>query len=150
VHLLAILEALAAAARPVAAPKNKAMQGNKSRDTKPELKVRRLLRDLGHPGYRLQWKKAPGKPDIAFPGRRIAIFVNGCFWHRCPRCDLPLPKTNQEYWRQKFARNVERDRSKAAELRALGWQVHTIWECELKQERELRQKVQYFFIDLDE
>jgi DNA mismatch endonuclease Vsr len=79
-HLQAILEAIVAAARTVAAPKNKAMQGNKGRDTKPELKVRRLLRDLGHPGYRLQWKKAPGKPDIAFPGRRIAIFVNGCFW----------------------------------------------------------------------
>ena len=68
------------------------MQANKSKNTKPELLVRARLREAGYTGYRLHWKKAPGKPDICFPGRRVAIFVNGCFWHRCPHCALPLLK----------------------------------------------------------
>ncbi|MDR0308809.1 MAG: very short patch repair endonuclease [Coriobacteriales bacterium] len=122
----------------------KSMQGNKSRDTKPELKVRELLRKAGFSGYRLQWKKAPGHPDIAYPGRKIAIFVHGCFWHRCPTCSLPIPKTNTEYWTKKFERNVERDRQKIAELENLGWKVFVIWECELK---NIEQKqIEYFFI----
>ena len=112
--------------------KNKSMQSNKRRDTKPELKVRKLLRDAGYPGYRLQWKKVPGRPDIAYPGRKIAIFVNGCFWHRCPKCNLPLPKSNQEFWEAKFKRNVERDQRKIGELEALGWKTFVIWECELE------------------
>ena len=125
----------------------KSMQGNKSKDTKPELTVRKLLREAGLPGYRLQWKKAPGRPDIAFPGRKIAIFVNGCFWHRCPKCDLPIPKTNPEYWKEKFQRNVERDRIKVEELEKEGWKVLIIWECELKSE-EKKKDIQYAFINL--
>jgi DNA mismatch endonuclease (patch repair protein) len=122
------------------------MQGNKGKDTKPELMVRKMLRDAGFPGYRLQWKKAPGRPDIAYPGRKVAIFVNGCFWHRCPRCDLPLPKANRDYWEAKFKRNVERDRSKVKELEALGWKVFVIWECELK--KADHKEFEYVFIDL--
>ena len=125
----------------------KSMQGNKSKDTKPELIVRKLLRQAGYPGYRLQWKKAPGRPDIAYPGRRIAIFVNGCFWHRCPKCKLPIPKTNPEYWTEKFDRNVERDRRKAAELEEEGWKVLTIWECELKDAGK-RKDIEYALIRL--
>ena len=128
--------------------KNKSMQGNKGRDTKPELKVRKLLRETGHRGYRLQWKKAPGRPDIAYPGKRIAIFINGCFWHRCPKCDLPIPKSNQEYWIHKFTRNVQRDQERIAELERLGWQVHVIWECDLRDEEAVRQKINYYFVDL--
>jgi len=123
------------------------MQGNKSKDTKPELTVRKLLREAGLPGYRLQWKKAPGRPDIAFPGRKIAIFVNGCFWHRCPICDLSIPKTNYEYWNEKFQRNVERDKTKIEELEKDGWKVLIVWECELKNE-EKRKDIQYAFINL--
>ncbi len=108
------------------------MMANGPKDTKPEITVRRILRESGHPGYRLNWKKAPGRPDIAYPGRRIAIFVNGCFWHRCPRCDLPLPKNHTEFWREKFERNVERDARKTSELESAGWTVVTIWECEIK------------------
>lgn len=111
------------------------MQGNKRQDTKPELLVRQRLREAGLTGYRLQWKKAPGRPDIAFPGRKIAIFVNGCFWHRCPHCNPSVPKRNVEFWEAKFRRNVERDKRAISELEALGWTPITIWECELKRDK---------------
>ena len=113
------------------------MVANKSTNTKPELIVRRLLRDAGFPGYRLHWRidedggRYICRPDISFPGRKLAIFVHGCFWHRCPKCDLDLPKSNVDYWSQKFENNVERDRKKEASLQEMGWRVHTIWECEL-------------------
>jgi DNA mismatch endonuclease (patch repair protein) len=103
----------------------------KGKDTKPELIVRRMLREMGFPGYRLQWKKAPGHPDIAYPGRKIAIFVHGCFWHRCPVCNLPMPRSHVEFWETKFSRNVENDKRHVRELEDLGWRVITIWECEL-------------------
>ncbi|RGJ47829.1 very short patch repair endonuclease [Olsenella sp. AF16-14LB] len=111
------------------------MQANKSKNTKPELLVRARLREAGYTGYRLHWKKAPGKPDICFPGRRVAIFVNGCFWHRCPHCALPLPKTNVEFWKAKFERNRERDSRDNALLVQDGWTVIVVWECMLKKER---------------
>ncbi len=113
------------------------MVANKSTNTKPELTVRRHLRTAGFPGYRLHWRingEDGGyicRPDIAFPGRKLAIFVHGCFWHRCPKCDLVLPKSNVDYWSEKFEKNVERDRKKEISLRDFGWRVHTIWECEL-------------------
>ena len=100
------------------------------KDTKPELRLRRFLHGIGY-RYRLHPKGLPGKPDMVFPKYRAAIFVHGCFWHRCPKCDLGLPKSNVDYWRQKFEKNVERDRKKEASLQDLGWRVHTIWECEL-------------------
>lgn len=109
----------------------KSMQGNKARDTTPELRLRRLLREAGYPGYRLHWKKAPGRPDIAYPGRKIAIFVNGCFWHRCPHCNPPMPKSNAEFWAAKFAANRERDALKRAELERLCWHTLIVWECQL-------------------
>lgn len=111
------------------------MQGNKRADTKPEMLVRQELRRAGLTGYRLQWKKAPGRPDIAFPGRKVAIFVNGCFWHRCPRCHPSTPKRNTEFWVAKFKRNVARDARAIAELKELGWTPIVIWECELKRDR---------------
>ena len=114
------------------------MVANKSTNTKPELIVRSLLRTAGFPGYRLHWRidgeggRYVCRPDISFPGRKLAIFVHGCFWHRCPKCDLRLPKSNVDYWRQKFEKNVERDRKKEASLEEIGWLVHTIWECDLE------------------
>ncbi len=113
----------------------KTMQGNKRKNTKPELLVRQRLREAGLVGYRLDWAKAPGRPDIAFPGRKIALFVNGCYWHRCPHCNPSQPKKNVEFWEAKFRRNVERDRRALEELDALGWTAITIWECELKRDR---------------
>jgi len=108
------------------------MRGNVGKNTKPELLLRKLLRDAGFPGYRLHWKKAPGRPDIAYPGRKVAIFVHGCFWHRCPKCNPPLPKSNQDYWGPKFEQNRERDQRKIRDLEAAGWRVLVVWECELK------------------
>lgn len=110
----------------------KCMQGNKRRDTSPEVKVRAMLRNLGYPGYRLDWKKAPGHPDIAYPGRKVAIFVHGCFWHRCPICNLAPPKSNVEYWVAKFERNVERDERTRKKLDEMGWDCIEIWEHQLK------------------
>jgi len=111
---------------------HKSMKGNKGKDTKPEMTFRKALFAGGIRGYRLHWKKVPGRPDIAFPGKKIAIFVNGCFWHRCPLCDLPFPKNNQEFWKAKFIRNVERDKLKIKQLTNIGWTVLIIWECQIK------------------
>lgn len=110
------------------------MQANRGTNTGPEMRLRRLLREAGYPGYRLHWKKAPGRPDIAYPGRKIAVFVNGCFWHRCPHCNLALPKSHVDYWEAKFAANRERDARKTAELEAAGWTVLTIWECRIRKD----------------
>lgn len=111
------------------------MQANKSKNTKPEKLVRAALREAGLTGYRLHWKAAAGKPDICFPGRRVAIFVHGCYWHRCPHCDLPDPKTHADFWNAKFARNKERDARNRADLVADGWTVIVVWECRLKRDR---------------
>ena len=110
---------------------HKSMQGNKRANTKPELLVRERLRKAGLTGYRLQWK-VPGHPDIAWPGKRVAIEVRGCFWHRCPHCKPSTPKKNTEYWEAKFARNTERDEENVRKLEEMGWRVHVIWECQLK------------------
>ncbi len=110
---------------------HKAMVGNKGSGTKPELLVRKRLREAGLTGYRLQWKVV-GRPDIAWPGKKVALFVNGCFWHRCPHCELSMPKTNVEYWVVKFEKNVERDRRTMEALQEKGWNVFVIWECQLK------------------
>ena len=113
------------------------MLANRSTDTGPEKLVRRMLREAGETGYRLHWRIDDDeggficRPDISFPGRKIAIFVHGCFWHRCPECDLKLPKTNTEFWTEKFDRNTERDRRNESALQARGWAVHTIWECDI-------------------
>ena len=111
------------------------MQANKSKNTSPELRVRAALREAGYPGYRLHWKAAPGHPDICYPGRKLAIFVNGCFWHRCPYCGLSLPKSNVEFWEAKFARNQARDQRDHDQLLEAGWTVVVVWECQLKKHR---------------
>jgi DNA mismatch endonuclease (patch repair protein) len=108
------------------------MSANKSKNTKPELIFRKAIWSKGMRGYRIHWKKAPGRPDISFPGKRVAIFVNGCFWHRCPLCKLPIPKSNSSFWNDKFKKNIERDRSKVSLLEQNGWKVLTVWECEIK------------------
>lgn len=107
------------------------MQANRSKDTTPELKVRAALRAAGLAGYRLHWKKVPGRPDVCYPGRRLAIFVHGCFWHRCPHCSPSRPKTHSAFWQAKFARNRERDARDCARLVEMGWTVVVVWECRL-------------------
>ncbi len=104
----------------------------RAKDTGPELLARTVLRKAGFTGYRLHYAKAPGRPDITFVGRRIAVFVHGCFWHGCPYCTPRLPKSNREFWTRKVSTNQARDRRKANALRHAGWHVHTVWECRLR------------------
>ena len=111
----------------------RSMKGNRRKDTSPELMLRRALREAGCGGYRLQWK-VPGRPDICYPGRKVAVFVNGCFWHRCPSCDLPIPHHTSEYWTAKFEANVRRDAEKTRLLEEDGWMVIVAWECEIKKD----------------
>ena len=108
------------------------MRAVKSRGTAPELKVRRAAHALGL-RFRLGRSDLPGKPDLVFPSRRIALFVHGCFWHGhdCAR-GARLPHTNRTYWQAKIARNMERDAASLASLRKLDWKPAVIWECETK------------------
>lgn len=103
----------------------------RSTNSKPEEIVRKYLFAEGF-RYRKNVKKLPGCPDIVFPKYKAVIFVNGCFWHKhdCPR--FVWPSSNQDYWRPKILRNVERDNQSRKELETLGWKVITVWECELK------------------
>lgn len=103
----------------------------RSTNSKPEEIVRKYLFAEGF-RYRKNVKKLPGCPDIVLPKYKTVIFVNGCFWHKhdCPR--FVWPSSNQDYWRSKILRNVERDNQSRKELETLGWKVITVWECELK------------------
>ena len=103
-------------------------------DTKPELIVRRLVHKLGF-GYRIHRSDLPGTPDLAFSRRRKVIFVHGCFWHR-HHCALgrKQPRLRQAYWGPKLHRNVARDAEHISALRAAGWEVLVVWECELRDE----------------
>ncbi|WP_276497589.1 very short patch repair endonuclease [Pontibacter litorisediminis] len=109
------------------------MRGNKAKNTQPELRLRRALWQAGLRGYRVHWPKAPGKPDICYPSRRLAIFVHGCFWHRCPYCIPSHPKTNADFWHQKFENNKARDAKYRYMYREAGWKRLVVWECQLKQ-----------------
>jgi DNA mismatch endonuclease, patch repair protein len=108
------------------------MQAVKSCDTTPEMTVRRMLHAEGY-RYRLHLRSLPGCPDLVFPSRRKAIFINGCFWHghTCQRGSR-VPKANRQYWEKKIARNRARDSHTLEELHVLGWRVLTVWECEIK------------------
>ena len=109
------------------------MRRVRGRDTGPEIAVRRLLRAAGLTGYRLHRRDLPGRPDVAFIGRRAAIFVHGCFWHGhdCPR-GARVPEANAAYWSAKLARNRARDAAALAALAAAGWRVLLVWECALR------------------
>jgi DNA mismatch endonuclease (patch repair protein) len=123
------------------ATRSAVMRRVKGRDTTPELKVRRALTALGA-RYRLQRADLPGKPDIVMPGRRLAIFVHGCFWHGhdCARGSR-VPKANRDYWVGKVERNRARDARSRKALAALGWRVETIWECGLKDAASLEARL---------
>lgn len=125
---------------PVNESTSRVMSANKGKNTKPEISLRKALWHHDLKGYRVNYKKLPGSPDIVFTKHQLAIFVNGCYWHRCPLCDLPLPKSNQEFWKEKFKKNKKRDFKKISELEEIGYKVLVIWECRVKS--ELHQVVQ--------
>jgi DNA mismatch endonuclease (patch repair protein) len=108
------------------------------RDTGVEILVRRYLHAKGY-RFRIERQDLPGRPDIVLPKWRTAIFVHGCFWHGCKKCDrgLRIPKTNRAFWIDKIAANCIRDQRVARELKRNGWRVITIWECQTKSEASL-------------
>lgn len=112
--------------------RRRCMQSIKSKDTKPELLVRKFLFSRGF-RYRLNAKRLPGSPDIVLKKYRTAIFINGCFWHGHQDCKyFVLPKTNTDFWQNKILKNQERDLKRRIELRDMGWHTITLWECQLK------------------
>lgn len=118
-----------------------------SKDTKPELAVRRLVFGMGF-RYRLHDERLPGKPDLVFSGRGKIVFVNGCFWHGHKGCRYAhLPKTRVDFWREKIKRNRARDRANIAFLERNGWKVFTVWQCDLKAIEVLATKLYEFLED---
>lgn len=118
----------------------------KSRDTKPELRVRKLIHGLGY-RYRLHGKELPGKPDLVFASRRKVIFIHGCFWHRhegCARNRTPKSPERREFWESKLGNNVARDKRNLRELRKLGWSVLILWECQSEKPDRLTQRILRF------
>ncbi len=117
--------------------RSRTMRAVKSKDTAPEMIVRRLLHGAGF-RYRLHRGDLPGSPDLTFPSSRKVIFVHGCFWHghTCARGSR-VPKANSDYWRKKIAGNVRRDQRSARALRQSGWKPLIVWECQLRSERLL-------------
>lgn len=112
--------------------RSRCMAAVKGRDTKPEIIVRKYLFSRGL-RFRVQVRKLPGNPDIVLPKYKTVIFVDGCFWHGHDGCKyFRLPKSNVEFWTEKIERNVARDTHNETELKALGWHVIRIWECEIK------------------
>jgi DNA mismatch endonuclease, patch repair protein len=112
--------------------RSRIMRAIKSRNTAPELLVRRLAHRMGY-RFRVHRKDLPGTPDLVFPARRKAIFVHGCFWH-CHDCGggPRMPAHNRVYWKKKLTRNKKRDQAACAALTTLGWKVRVFWECELQ------------------
>ncbi len=124
-----------------------AMRGNKRSNTRPEMAVRKILHALGY-RYRLHAADLPGKPDIVFRSRKLAIFVHGCFWHQHTSRACPLrsrPRSNTDYWTAKLSRNVERDIENRARLKELGWRCIVTWECETRKPEILRTKLASLF-----
>jgi DNA mismatch endonuclease (patch repair protein) len=126
--------------------RSRIMRAVKDRDTGGEMLVRRLLHRMGY-RYRLHRPDLPGKPDVAFSGRRKAIFVHGCFWHGhdCAR-GARAPKSNRDYWTAKITRNAARDVRNQARLQDMGWSVLTVWECELKDKETLAGRLRSFLM----
>lgn len=115
------------------------MSSIKGKNTKPEILVRQALRAAGY-RFRLHRKDLPGAPDVVLPGRRIAVFAHGCFWHMHADCkNAKLPSTRADFWRSKLAGNVERDSQAVEALRAQGWRVLTVWECGTRDRETLDQ-----------
>ncbi len=120
------------------------MRRIRSKDSLPEMVVRRLVHRMGF-RYRLHVHSLPGRPDLVFPRLKRIIQVHGCFWHQhaaCPKAHIP--KSRRDYWKPKLANNVRRDGMNERKLRSLGWNVLTLWECELKDSERLSRQLLRF------
>ena len=125
----------------ISASRSKNMSAIKSKNTKPEVEVRKLLHSMGF-RFRLHKKDLPGSPDIVLPKYKTVIFVHGCFWHRHQNCKYASnPKTRVDFWNKKFNDNIERDNKNQEKLKSLGWESKIIWECEIKDKKELEKKI---------
>ena len=138
------------------AQRSERMSRVRGKDTKPEMIVRRLVHALGY-RYRLhgkvEGKYLPGKPDMVFAGRKMVIFVHGCFWHRHDEEKCPLtrwPKSRLDFWKPKLEGNEQRDRDNQAKLREMGWKYLEVWECQVKNRDELARRVREFLESDDE
>lgn len=111
---------------------SRVMSSIRGKDTTLEINLRRALREAGVVGFSFHLKRLPGRPDIAFKKKKLAIFINGCFWHLCPYCRPTPPKSHKAFWKKKFTANKLRDARKRLELKKMGWNTLTIWECQWK------------------
>ena len=125
----------------VSEQRSRNMSAIKSKNTKPEIKVRKVLHSMGY-RFRLHSKNLPGSPDIVLPKFKTVIFVHGCFWHRHENCKYAsIPKTRQEFWNKKFEENIQRDSKIQDKIKNLDWRSVVIWECETKNMENLRDKI---------
>ncbi len=116
----------------VSEQRSRNMSAIRSKNTKPEIKVRKVLHSMGY-RFRLHSKDLPGSPDIVLPKYKTVIFVHGCFWHRHQNCKYAsTPKTRQEFWNKKFNENINRDKINQENLSSKGWKIIIVWECEIK------------------
>ena len=119
----------------VSEQRSRNMSAIKSKNTKPEIAVRKLLHSMGY-RFRLHRKDLPGSPDIVLPKYKTVIFVHGCFWHRHENCKYAsTPKTRKEFWNKKFNDNILRDKKNLEILSSLGWKIIIIWECEIRNKK---------------
>ncbi len=128
----------------VSEQRSRNMSAIKSKNTKPEIAVRKLLHSMGY-RFRLHRKDLPGSPDIVLPKYKTIIFVHGCFWHRHENCKYAsTPKTRKEFWENKFNANKIRDQKILKEIKNLGWKFIIIWECEARNIRSIEEKIKRF------
>lgn len=124
------------------------MRKVRSKNTTPELRLRKLVYAMGYRGYRIHYEKLPGKPDVVFVGKKRVICLHGCFWHGhdC-RAGRNTPKSNLEYWNRKLSGNKTRDKRNAREIKKAGWRILVIWECQMKDESTIRRRLRRFLRD---
>jgi len=128
----------------ISASRSKNMSAIKSKNTKPEIAVRKLLHSMGY-RFRLHRKDLPGSPDIVLPKYKTVIFVHGCFWHRHENCKYAsTPKTRKEFWENKFKLNLRRDSEVQEKIKSIGWQSVVIWECEINNKFVLKDILKKF------
>ena len=125
----------------VSEQRSRNMSAIKSKNTKPEIAVRKVLHSMGY-RFRLHGKDLPGSPDVVLPKYKTVIFVHGCFWHRHENCMYAsTPKTRQEFWNKKFKKNIERDLEIQENIKNIEWRSVVIWECETKNIENLKEKI---------